>query len=127
MKNYIVYLNGRKEEIVFCREFKNAGMIFATSTDLYLASLNPKASAGYDIYTLTMEPYPGDLLGCRFIEVIKQVVIDDEDTYDYQIRGSDYTVIEGTTRVKRGSTDEEIRKQIADTLNIMYKKHPYLR
>lgn len=127
MKNYIEYLNGRKEEIVFYREFKDAGMIFATSTDLYLASPNPKAPAKYNIYTIFMKPYPDDLLTCRFVEVIKQIVIDDTDQYDYQIMNGDDTVLEGYITAKRGSTDAEIRKQITDTLNIMYKKHPYLR
>lgn len=127
MKNYIEYVNGRKEEIVFYREFKNAGMIFATSTDLYLASLNPKAPSGYDIYMLTIEPYPGDLFGCRFIEVIKQVVIDDTDQYDYQIKNGDDTILEGYITAKRDASDAEIRKQITDTLDILYKKHPYLR
>lgn len=128
MKNYIEYLNGRKEEIVFYREFKDAGMIFATSTDLYLASLNPKVPAGYDIYTLTMEPYPGDLLGCQFIEVIKQVVIDDEDTYNYDILNpEDNPVVTGSINVKRNTTDDELRKQITDMLRTVYSRNPYLR
>ena len=120
-------MNGRKEEIVFCREFKNAGMIFATDTDLYLASLNPKAPSGYDIYTIFMNPYPDDLLTCRFIEVIQAIVIDDTDQYDYQIMNGDSTILEGSVQAKRNATDEELRKQITDTLDILYKKHRYLR
>ena len=127
MKNYILYMNGRKEEIVFCREFKNAGMIFATDTDLYLVSLNPKAPSGYDIYTIFMKPYPDDLLTCRFIEVIRAIVIDDTDQYDYQIKNGDDTILEGYITAKRDASDAEIRKQITDTLDILYKKHPYLR
>lgn len=128
MKNYIEYINGRKEEIVFYREFKAAGMVFATSTDLYLASPNPKAPAKYDIYTIFMKPYPDDLLTCRFVEFIKQIVIDDEDTYDYDILDpKDNPVVTGSINVKRNATDDEIRKRITDMLRIVYSKNPYLR
>lgn len=125
MKNYIEYINGRKEEIVFYREFKNAGMIFATSTDLYLACPNHEAPAKYDISTFYMEkPY---LMAFKELACISKIVIDDTDQYDYQIMNGDDTVLEGYITAKRGSTDAEIRKQIADALCIMYNKHPYLR
>lgn len=125
MKNYIEYVNGRKEEIVFYREFKDAGLIFATSTDLYLASPNPKAPAKYDISTFYMElPH---MLAFKELACISKIVIDDTDQYDYQIMNGDDTVLEGYITAKRNASDAEIRKQITDALNIMYKKHPYLR
>lgn len=125
MKNYIEYVNGRKEEIVFYRESMNGGLIFATSTDLYLACPNHEAPAEYDISTFYMElPY---MLTFKDVAVITKIVIDDTNQYDYQIKNGDDTILEGHITAKRDASDAEIRKQIADTLNIMYKKHPYLR